>query len=97
MPTGSDGSSHTAETTVVNTAVSTVQRSPSEQILGKVESQSAPISIVSSDYAHRYRSMLINWIIAAKTLVDPPISNLIVFALDQKLCTKVLLKRNFGC
>ena len=69
-----------------------------KNILGKVESKSAPISIVSSDYAHRYRSMLVNWIIAAKTLVDPPISNLIVFALDQKLCTKVLLNRNFnGC
>ena len=64
-----------------------------KKTLSEIPNKSAPISIVSSNY--RYRSLLVNWLIGAKTLVDPPISNVIIFALDQELCTEILLKRKF--
>ena len=65
-----------------------------KKTLSEIPNKSATISLVSSNYL--YRHFLVNWLIGAKTLVDPPISNVIVFALDQELCTEILLKRKFN-
>ena len=65
-----------------------------KQILVKIPQGLAPVSIVSSDY--KYRNVLINWMVAAKTQVSPPLQHVIVFSLDKALC-ELLKRRNFHC
>ena len=56
--------------------------------------KSQRISVVSSDF--RYRDVLLNWLVAAKTKLYPPLADVIVFSLDAAVC-ELLNKQSINC
>ena len=54
-----------------------------QQILLNFPQKSAPVFTVTCNY--NYRDVLLNWLIAAKTQIDPPLTHVIVFSLDKDL------------
>ena len=52
------------------------------------------VSVVSADF--RYKEVLLNWLISAKSRLKPPLSSLIVLSLDVETCL-LLKKRNIPC
>lgn len=65
-----------------------------QSILKKIPRGLAPVSIVSADY--KFRDVLLNWIVAAKTQASPPVTHVVVFSLDQELC-ELLNRRRIHC
>ena len=63
-------------------------------ILSEIPRESPPIHIVAGNYA--YCELLLNWLIAAKVKVTPPLSNIIVLSIDKALYD-LLNKRNITC
>ena len=63
-------------------------------ILSEIPRESPPIHIVAGNYA--YCELLLNWLIAAKVKVTPPLSNIIVLSIDKALYD-LLSKRNITC
>ena len=64
------------------------------QILLKIPQESFPIKLVTSNY--RYRDMLLNWLLAAKVRVSPPVANVVILSLDQPL-QQLLIKKEIPC
>ena len=64
------------------------------QILKQISPGLAPVSIVTADY--KFREVLLNWLVAAKTQASPPLTHVIVFSLDQALC-ELLNQRRIHC
>ena len=65
-----------------------------QQILLQFPRKSTPVFTVTCNY--EYRDVLLNWLIAAKTQIDPPISYVIVFSLDKDLW-RLLTSRGILC
>ena len=63
-------------------------------ILLNVPRKPAPVFTVTC--SHKYRDVLLNWLIAAKTRVSPPLSHVIVFSLDEELW-ELLTRRGIPC
>ena len=59
-----------------------------KDFLTKVPTSPDPIALVSSDYT--FRGVLLNWLVTATIIVQPPISNILVISLDES--TYELLK-----
>lgn len=52
------------------------------------------VSVVTSNY--KYREVLLNWLISAKTRLKPPLSSVIALSLDKETCS-LLKKSNIPC
>ena len=65
-----------------------------QQILKQLPQGLAPVSIVTADY--KFRNVLLNWIVVAKTQANPPLTRIVVFSLDQALC-ELLKRRRIHC
>lgn len=65
-----------------------------QQILLNFPQKSAPVFTVTCNY--NYRDVLLNWLIAAKTQIDPPLNHVIVFSLDKDLW-ELLTSRGILC
>ena len=65
-----------------------------QRILKQLPRGLAPVSIVTTDY--KFRNVLLNWIIAAKTQANPPLTHIVVFSLDQAFCD-LLNRRRIHC
>lgn len=65
-----------------------------QQTLKQLPGGLAPVSIVTADY--KFRNVLLNWIVAAKTQANPPLTHIVVFSLDQALC-ELLKRRRIHC
>ena len=65
-----------------------------QEVLKLIPRGPAPVSIVSADY--KFRDVLVNWIIAAKTQASPPLTHVVVFSLDQ-VVSELLRRRHIHC
>ena len=65
-----------------------------QRLLLNFPQKSAPVFTVTCNY--RYRDVLLNWLIAAKTQIDPPLSHVLVFSLDKDLW-ELLASRGILC
>ena len=63
-------------------------------ILSEIRIESSPIHILAGNSV--YRELLLNWLIMAKVIVTPPLSNIIILSIDKALCD-LLSKRNISC
>ena len=59
-----------------------------EYLLTLNKSVSPHLNMVFGDYTHR--KLILNWLFGAIVALDPPLPNVLVFSLDQKLCDVVL-------
>ena len=64
------------------------------QIIAQIPQNSTPIFTVTCN--SEYQDVLLNWLIAAKTQVNPPITNIVILSLDKELYV-LLVSRNIQC
>lgn len=72
-----------AATMSVQELLGTVWMKELKQFLTRVPKSHKPIALITSDYT--LRGVLLNWLIAAVTVVRPPVSNILVLSLDKSL------------
>ena len=65
-----------------------------QQTLLKLLQKSFPITLITCNYI--FRDMLLNWLIAAKVHVSPPVANVVVLSVDQSL-HQLLVKKEIPC
>ena len=79
-------------TVSIRKLLSTMWMKELKDILSKFPTKSCkPITILMSD--HTYRAALVNWIIAATVVAQPPVSNVLVLCLDKYLYELLKSKR----
>ena len=64
------------------------------QIVSEISPNSPPVYLIVANY--KYREVVLNWLITATIRVSPPITNIIILAIDTELCG-LLNERKIRC